>query len=316
MAIGDANGAEWRAYWSGRAQMNGGGSSIGASVERDAELADFWEQNLLERPVESRCLDLACGAGTVVRHAVGIGFYEVFGLDISPDAIALMEEANPAAKGLVGSAHTIPLPDASVDVVTSQFGFEYAGVEETMQEVARVLSPGGKFLAIVHMSEGDIAEECAKARQEAIAFRETGFVAAAREVFVQADALAETPEARPAYEAAVAAMRPAQMALSELAQAGHQMAQHTLAGTGQMFQRRQNYALQDITDWLDTLTRENEAHYQRMHGMLQAAISRGEAERALTILRHKGLQAYTLRALTLGPTEDKVGWILEADKPS
>lgn len=316
MSGGETRGAEWSTYWSGRAQFEGGRAFVGAGVERDADLADFWKQKLIERPVESRCLDLACGAGAVVRHAVSIGFYEVTGLDISPDAIALMEEANPAAKGVIGSAHNIPLADACMDVITSQFGFEYAGVEETMPEIARVLAPGGKFLAIVHMSEGEIATECARARQEAYDFQQSGFIEAARDVFIKAAALEESPDARAAYQAAVETLRPAQTTLTELAQSGHELARHTLTGTGKLFERRQNYTLEDITGWLDNLHRENKAHYARMDGMLQAAMDQVQGERALKILDMKGLRTWPLRPLRVGPDEDKIAWILEADKPA
>lgn len=316
MTDGDTKGAEWSIYWSGRAQLEGGRAFVGAGVERDKDLTEFWEQNLIECPVESRCLDLACGAGVVVRHAVSIGFYEVYGLDISPKAIALMKEANPSVTGLVGSAHKMPLRDACIDVITSQFGFEYAGVEQTMPEIARILAPGGRLLTVVHMSEGEIARECGKARKEASEFAHTGFIEAAKDVFIQAFALSDTPNDRSAYDAAVNRMRPAQAKLSTLSGQGNKMAQHALAGTGKLFQRRQNYALQDIIDWLDQLSRENQAHYDRMDGMLKAAISRMEGERALKILEAQGLITSPLVPLRVGPEKDKIAWILNARKPA
>ena len=49
-----------------------------------------------------------------------------------------------------------PFEDDSFDLVSSQFGFEYSDVELTLREVRRVLTPGGRFIAISHHVDSDL----------------------------------------------------------------------------------------------------------------------------------------------------------------
>lgn len=312
----DTKGAEWRTYWSGRATKAGAGALGEVGIEQDAQIIAFWQQKLAPFGRSSRFLDLACGVGSIVRHASTSGFEQISGLDISPDAIAMMTEAWPGAEGYVGSAHDMPFGDASMDVVASQFGFEYAGMADTLPEIARILADDGVFVALVHMSEGDIARECRGHLEAATAFTDTGFVDAAKRVFEAVDALSANPDTRADYDQAIRAMRPAQEVLTSLARNGHKLATHALRGTGELFQRRQNFTLDDILGWLDGLTAENQAHIQRMNSMLEAAITRQEAEDALKALSALGLETSPLSSLELGETKDPVAWILEARKPA
>jgi SAM-dependent methyltransferase len=94
-------------------------------------------------------LDVACGTGVVAVTAARLGA-QAHGLDLSP---ALIERArqNAAITGLdiafiEGDAEALPYPDASFDVVLSQFGHIFAPRPEVaMGEMLRVLKPGGRI---------------------------------------------------------------------------------------------------------------------------------------------------------------------------
>lgn len=316
MSNGEIMGAEWRTYWSGRAQTGDNRPCVSPKIERDAELAAFWETNLKDVPTAASILDLACGTGVIVRHALRLGFSNVMGLDISRDAIALMEKESPAAIGLVGSAHAIPLQDSSIDVAASQFGFEYAGVKETISEVARILKPGGQFIALVHKTDGAIAVECTKAAEEAEAFAKTGFIEAAKGVFETADALGKNLVTRDVYEKATLQLRPAQEQLAQMASNGNQLAAHVLSGAGQMFQRRQNYALEDILGWLSDIASENRAHKDRMLGMLDAALCEDEMSEVSAWVAAQGMTLSVAESLRIGPEKEDVAWALRSEKPA
>ncbi len=96
-----------------------------------------------------RVLDVACGTGVVALAAGRLGA-KAFGLDLSP---ALLERArrNATIAGVEidfveGDAEALPYPDASFDVVLSQFGHIFAPRPETaLQEMLRVLKPGGRI---------------------------------------------------------------------------------------------------------------------------------------------------------------------------
>jgi SAM-dependent methyltransferase len=96
-----------------------------------------------------RVLDVACGTGVVAITAARLGAMAE-GLDLTP---ALLERArqNAALAGLPvafreGDAEALPYPDASFDVVLSQFGHMFAPRPEvTVSEMLRVLRPGGRL---------------------------------------------------------------------------------------------------------------------------------------------------------------------------
>jgi SAM-dependent methyltransferase len=96
-----------------------------------------------------RVLDVATGTGVVAITAALAGA-RVDGLDLTP---ALLEHARENARiadmhGIVwteGDAESLPYPDATFDVVTSQFGHMFAPRPEVaVAEMRRVLKPGGR----------------------------------------------------------------------------------------------------------------------------------------------------------------------------
>ena len=101
------------------------------------------------RPGE-KALDVGTGTGVVAITAARIGAH-VTGLDLTP---ALLEQARENARiahteNIVwteGDAEKLPYPDASFDVVLSQFGHMFAPRPEVaVSEIRRVLRPFGRF---------------------------------------------------------------------------------------------------------------------------------------------------------------------------
>ncbi len=102
-------------------------------------------------------LDLGTGTGAVAeRAAVMVGpSGRVFGVDVSPDMLALAQQrATTQGLGninlLEGGAESIPGEDASFDAVLASLSMMYVIDRETAaREIARVLRPGGRFVAAV-----------------------------------------------------------------------------------------------------------------------------------------------------------------------
>ena len=96
-----------------------------------------------------RVLDVACGTGVVAVTAALRGA-KVCGLDLTP---ALIERANKNAKiagveveFVEGDAEVLPYPDASFDVVLSQYGHMFAPRPAVVvKEMLRVLKSGGRI---------------------------------------------------------------------------------------------------------------------------------------------------------------------------
>ncbi|HEX8148909.1 MAG TPA: methyltransferase domain-containing protein [Pyrinomonadaceae bacterium] len=97
-------------------------------------------------------LEYGCGDGenTVALAARGAG--RVISLDISPDLIEIARrrlEVNGVVgdvEFVVGSAHDVPLPDESVDVVFGIAILHHLDLGLAAREVRRVLRPGGRAI--------------------------------------------------------------------------------------------------------------------------------------------------------------------------
>jgi demethylmenaquinone methyltransferase/2-methoxy-6-polyprenyl-1,4-benzoquinol methylase len=96
-----------------------------------------WRQTVVSRLPEGRLLDL--GGGTGAANDI-FGDREVVALDPAPEMLAL----NGAPSRVVAVGEALPFADESFDAVFSAYVFRNLdSVDRTMEEVARVLRPGG-----------------------------------------------------------------------------------------------------------------------------------------------------------------------------
>ena len=126
-------------------------------------------------------LDLGCGDGLLLELLLERGCRDLVGVDMSPEELAAAA-ARPALAGVrlvEARADALPLPAASVDWALSHMAFMLMSeVEAVVAELARVLRPGGRFVAVVG---GGPAEEA------------DGFARFLRLYQLEHDALAEKP---------------------------------------------------------------------------------------------------------------------------
>jgi len=94
---------------------------------------------------DTEVLDLACGPGVVAGRAAARGAV-VCGLDFSAAMLAEARATHPLVQFVHGDAEAVPLPDASVDAVVSNFGLHHVPRPAlALAEVRRVLRPGGRL---------------------------------------------------------------------------------------------------------------------------------------------------------------------------
>ena len=99
-------------------------------------------------------LDVACGTGIVTREALRRAgpSGRVVGLDRNPGMLVVAREHAPSIEWRDGHAEALPFPDASFDAVTSQFGLMFMDRPRALDEMRRVLRPGGRLVVAVWAS--------------------------------------------------------------------------------------------------------------------------------------------------------------------
>lgn len=103
-------------------------------------------QNLKLKRGES-VLDLGCNAGELLNKIVASYRVKGFGLDISDKTIEVAKRFNPYKNEyVVGDGENLPYPSDSFNVVVSTDVLEHVPRPDmVMNEIARVLKPGGRF---------------------------------------------------------------------------------------------------------------------------------------------------------------------------
>lgn len=110
-------------------------------------LSYHYELALAHLRASDRVLDVACGAGFGVRM-IAHGCAQVIGVDIDEQSIAAARAAAGEEGGeyLVADATRMPFADAAFDAVVSFETLEHVPAQPFLDEVRRVLAPGGLLL--------------------------------------------------------------------------------------------------------------------------------------------------------------------------
>jgi ubiquinone/menaquinone biosynthesis C-methylase UbiE len=102
----------------------------------------------------TRVLDLGAGTGKLAREWVALGA-DVVAVEPGPEMLARLARAVPAARSVLGAAEDIPLADESVDAVTCGQSFHWFRAGEALDEIARVLRPGGGLALVWNARDPD-----------------------------------------------------------------------------------------------------------------------------------------------------------------
>ncbi|XVV03785.1 class I SAM-dependent DNA methyltransferase [Actinosynnema sp. CA-248983] len=98
--------------------------------------------------VTGRVADVGCGPGRITGHLAALGL-DAFGVDLSPEMVAIARRTHPDVRFEVGSMTALDLPDGSLGGLVAWYSVihvppvEHPGV---FAEFHRVLAPGGHLL--------------------------------------------------------------------------------------------------------------------------------------------------------------------------
>lgn len=153
--------------------MNNQRSELSASYDRVAEeyVEEFFgelerkpfDRELLSRFAESvgagaAVCDIGCGPGTIARFLQDRGL-RMRGLDLSQEMIKCARRLSPDISFETGDMLGLDLPDASLAAIVSFYAIIHLRRDEVtraLQEMYRVLKPGGRLLISFHGGDGEL----------------------------------------------------------------------------------------------------------------------------------------------------------------
>ncbi|MGI9293795.1 MAG: class I SAM-dependent methyltransferase [Pseudomonadales bacterium] len=311
--------SDWDVYWRGTheniAHQEGG--------VQDIVLAQFWEEVFQQQlATEKPChlLDLACGNGAVTRFAhraaqrVASSPMTTCCLDYSTSAVLELKKRYPDAQCVAADALRAPFADQSFNIVGSQFGLEYAGVE-AVGEAARLVAPQGMLAAIMHLKYGAIYRECTGNLRAVEAIQQSNVLDRAREAFDAGFALEAGSGSVEAFKSADKHLAPTVKALEDVMRTMGQNAAGGLArqlytDIAHMYRKISAYAPEDIIGWIDRMVWELDAYAGRMSSMMKAAIDEPGMQRVVSLVEACELTIISRETLLMGEDREAAAWAL------
>ncbi|RBY89138.1 SAM-dependent methyltransferase [Blastococcus sp. TBT05-19] len=125
-----------------------------ATKPLDRALLAAFAELVADAPV----LDAGCGPGRVAGHLASLGLH-VTGIDLSPGMVAVARRDHPAIRFDVGSLTALGFPDASFGGVLAWYSLIHLPPDQlrlALEELARVLRPGGCLLTAFQVGDGKV----------------------------------------------------------------------------------------------------------------------------------------------------------------
>ena len=309
----------WDAYWQGTGET---GAYSSGGVNHPA-IEAFWTglfSNLQNEQSAPALLDIASGNGAVIECALDAFAghpIDISCVDVSPAAIANINSRFPSVKGLVSDACSISLEDAGFDLVTSQFGVEYAG-REAIPEAARLLRAGGHLALLMHSESGAIHQECSDNLNAITRFRDSDFIVNASKMF-KAGFEAVRGADRTPYDEAASQLAPA-VAEAEaiMREFGEGVADDTVArlysDVGRIHGEIQHYEPDEVLGWLERMEAEMNTYVGRMSSMVEAALDEAGFEAICEELAALGCEINRAGPLLAAGNDIPLAWVIVAQK--
>lgn len=299
--------ARWSDYWTSDGAA--GEVFVNPQGERHPALAAHWQQVFAGVQDGARVIDLASGAGSIFAQLPEHHGFELHAADISAEALRILEQRVPGTATVACSADSVPCDDGAFDLVVSQFGIEYAGID-AFSEAARLVGRDGRLALLCHYAGGYVDSRNAAELAAAELADDCHFVDKAIAVTMAAYG-DDTAEQRRTVDDFIPAEKKMAVAVEQLKHGVHV---HLYLGFRKLFEERRDYAASDITTWLGQMRGELERSIDRLTRMRGAALSRADMDRVAEMLAARGLRGVSVVPFNAVGNDLPVAWNVAATR--
>jgi ubiquinone/menaquinone biosynthesis C-methylase UbiE len=308
--------AGWRDYW----KADRPASCMPQNERTAQEIAATWQQWFAECAGGSRILDIATGNGIVLNHAAAAGrqLHRAFALtgvdlaDIDPQRYLTSLEDDMRAATFIGAvaAERLPFETRSFDVVVSQYGLEYADLEQALAEVARVLAPGGMLHWLAHSESSEVVQQN---REQAL---EVEYLLAARGPVYYMNTFVARQRRRKDMQYSMEMLNESFARAYEWCKAHPpaKVVQEMCSGFADIANRWQAYDPVDLAKMLEDSERRLTSHSARIRSLLDAVMTPQRRQSLQAILTRAPWQNLTIDPVRVGEGPSEIGLHIRAER--
>ncbi|MDH5434008.1 MAG: class I SAM-dependent methyltransferase [Gammaproteobacteria bacterium] len=307
----------WETYWRGA----NGQVALTNEGETDPALNIFWEgffKTVRTDYAVPNIIDIASGNGAVIKIAqkiLGKLDFKLTSLDISESAIKNIEKSYPKIRGIVANATKIPYESTSFDIVTSQFGIEYAGIEAIL-EASRLVSVGGLLVLIMHQRSSIIDRKCSQNYKSIQLLLNSEFIPLSIDMFRTGFNAVSGSDRQP-YENAAKKLAPSIKQVEDILNSyGTDTADGTILklyeDIGNIHKKIQYYDSNEVLEWLTNMKMEINAYSERMLSMTNSALDNSDMAEITSRLEENNFMIEHKENLIGHNNRLPLGWTLVA----
>lgn len=309
----------WDTFWRGAEEK----SAFTSGGTGHPAVFAFWDElfaNANARFEAPRLVDIAGGNGAVIERAalsIAPQSARFTCIDISTSAVKMLRQRFPYASGIVADARRVPLQSSTYDIVTSQFGIEYAGLD-AIDEMLRLVADGGQLALLLHHRHGGIYGQSEASLVAMQQLQRSRFIPLSIATF-DAGFKAIRGADRGPYEAAAKDLVPAiRLVETIMKQHGTSVADGTIQALYRdisvVHKRMPHYEPAEVLGWLERTQVEVGAYAGRMSSMLRSAIDAPTFEQLCQRVKADKFDLVRQDALMNPERSAPLAWALVAER--
>lgn len=320
--MNNAGAKAWSNYW-----QQGYVTTFATSEEESYSglVLDYWQRVFSTQDDKSRVVDLAAGNGALISlandyvrdHRVALDLVAIDAADVTSSKVY---QANDRIRLMANTPiEDIPLKSQSVDLIISQFGYEYSDTLAASVEVSRLLKSGGQFRALIHHSASPVTLQSQSAVQQILLCQRSELTDTAAKLIKRLRALKKKKRAAEKDEKARELRELFNRMSNRLLEYGDRLpdsshVNYFINELGSLFDasKTRTMSVSKKLEILDKMDEDSALYLERMQSMLKAACDDDRIKILCSELISNGLTVK--QPVEFESQGDKFAWVIEADK--